>query len=166
MEKKHLLDVLEQSHNDFLDVLDTLDEQLMLEPKTIGNWSIKDLLMHLTLWETQLITLLFQVRNGQKPTTVHFSNQSDDDINERWHIEYQDRDLVNVLEDYYGIRDQTIRRVQEFSANDLFDSNRYPWAKGHALWEWIAGSSYEHEKEHLEELKQLLVRRNQNTISN
>lgn len=166
MEKKHLLDVLEQSHNDFLDVLDTLDEQLMLEPQTIGNWSIKDLLMHLTLWETQLITLLFQVRNGQKPMTVHFSNQSDDDINERWHIEYQDRDLVNVLEDYYGIRDQTIRRVQEFSANDLFDSNRYPWAKGHALWEWIAGSSYEHEKEHLEELKQLLVRRNQNSISN
>lgn len=158
MEKQNLLDVLEESHNNFLDVLDTINEELMLVPGTIGDWSIKDLLIHLTMWEAQLITLLYQVRNGQTPTSIHFSNLGDDEINERWYTQYRDRDLEFVLEDFYGVRDQTIRRVQEFSEKDLFDKDRFNWAKGHALWEWIAGSSYEHEKEHLDELQEFLTR--------
>jgi hypothetical protein len=153
MDKSKLLQVMEESRETLLSYLEQLDEKHLLTPGTINNWSVKDLLVHLTLWEAHLVTLLFQVRRGQKPNTIHFSNQSDDEINARWQVENQDRDLELVLDDFYGVRPQTIRRVREFSERDLFAVDRYPWAKGHALWEWIAGSSYEHEQEHLPDLQ-------------
>ena len=40
----------------------------MIQPGVVGQWSLKDILVHLTLWEAELVTLLFQARQGQKPS--------------------------------------------------------------------------------------------------
>lgn len=157
MNKAKLLQVLEDSRETLLSYIEQLEDEQMLAPKTVGGWSVKDLLVHLTLWEAHLITLLFQARQGQKPNTIHFSNLSDDEINARWQAENKDRDLELVLDDFYGVRPQTIRRVKEFSERDLFEAGRYSWANERALWEWIAGSSYEHEQEHLPDLQHYIA---------
>jgi hypothetical protein len=157
MNKQQMLDRLEKSRAEVLDLLDRLDEDQLIEPQTIGDWSVKDLLVHLTLWEAELITMLFQVRRGQTPTTLQFSDRSDDEINQLWTQEFSERDLEAALEDFYNIRAQTIRRTQEFSERDLFEPGRYRWAGKIALWEWIAGSTYEHDEEHLPELRQYVA---------
>ncbi|MFN2195849.1 MAG: ClbS/DfsB family four-helix bundle protein [Anaerolineales bacterium] len=162
MKKQDLVDLLENSHAAILDLLDRLDEDQLVEPDAIGIWSVKDLLVHLTLWEAELITMLFQVRRGQTPSTLHFSQLSDDEINAQWYRDYRDRDLEAALDDYYSIRAQTIRRVNEFSDRDLFEPRRYRWAGEHPLHDWLAGSTYEHEEEHLPELKQYVERITQN----
>lgn len=164
MNKEKLLDRLEESHTAILDLLDWLDEDQLGEPGTIGNWSVKDLLVHLTLWEAELITMLFQIRRGQTPTTLQFSERSDDEINQQWYQNFRDRDLEATLEDFYNIRDQTIRRVQEFSERDLFEAGRYRWAGNAPLWQWIAGSTIEHDEEHLQELIAFVERTKQNPV--
>lgn len=163
MNKAQIIQTLEDSRESVLAYLEQLDDKQLLKPGTIESWSVKDLLVHLTLWEAQLITLLFQARRGQKPNTIHFSNLSDDEINARWYRENKDRDLELVLDDFYGVRPQTIRRVKEFSERDLFEADRYAWAKDHALWEWIASNSYEHEQEHLPALQRYVAQINTNS---
>jgi hypothetical protein len=159
MKKEKLLGLLETSREEFMDLLDMLDDEDFHEPGAINTWTIKDLLVHLTVWEAQLVTLLWQAKGGQRPTTVHFENLSDDEINARWYEENKDRPLAIVMDDFYGVRNQTIRRVEEFSEADLNNPERYPWLKTHPLADWIAGSSYEHDQEHLPDLRMFVSRK-------
>jgi hypothetical protein len=159
MNKSELINSLEESREKFLDLLELLDEDDLLTPNAASDWSIKDLLVHLTMWEAQLITLIWQLKSGQKPTTIHFAGLSDDEINQKWYTENINRPLEFVLDDFYAVRDQTIRRVGEMSERDLTDPNRYPWLKGKTLWKIVAESSFEHEQEHIQALLAWVAKR-------
>ena len=153
MNKEDLLQKMEESRERFLEVIEGLDEAAFNVQGVVGDWSLKDILMHLTRWEAELVKLLWQVRQGQRPTTAHFSKESVDEINARWYNESRDRELESVLEDFHGVRAQTMHRVEAFLDKELIDSQRYKFLQGQALCDYIAGDSYEHEDEHLPEIK-------------
>lgn len=117
-------------------------------PGVIQQWSLKDLLVHLTRWEAELVKLLWQVKQGNQPTTVHFGRENTDTINERWFQESKSRPVEVVWKDFLAVREQTLRRVREFSESELTNPQQFKWLKGRALWEWIAEDSYKHEAEH------------------
>ena len=153
MNKHELIETLKQSRAALLAALDGLDNESMLEPALANGWSVKDLLAHLSAWEAQLITLLYQAAHGQTPTTIHFRQASIDETNARWEAENRERPLEQVLSDFRAIRAQTVRRLEPFSEADLFEPGRFAWAKGYALYEWVASDSYKHEGDHLEEVR-------------
>lgn len=41
---------------------------------------------------------------------------------------------------------------------DLFEKQRFAWMKGNALWQLIAGDTYEHYDEHLPSIRDWLAR--------
>jgi hypothetical protein len=153
MNKNDLLQRLEESRENFLALIDPLQDEQLIEPGVMETWSVKDILAHLTMWEAQLITLLFKVKQGKKPQTVHFQGDSVDAINQKWLEQHKGRDLHLVLSDFNGIRNQTILRVEMFSEADLVRSDRFPWAKGKPLWKWVAADTFEHEAEHAQHIQ-------------
>lgn len=153
MKKRELLERLETERDTLLSLVEDLPDEAYLEPGVQDDWNLKDLLAHLTMWEAQLITFLWAVRQGRKPDTVHFQDLSDDEINARWQRESRGRSLELVLDDFFGIRAQTIRRVDAFSEAELNNPALYPWLGGHTLVKWILGSSLEHDAEHLEVIR-------------
>ena len=155
MKKTELLEKLEQSRADFLELLEPLTEDELLEPVLAGGWTVKDVLVHLMLWEAELIKLLFQTQQGRTPQTILNGDEPEDKINARWYAQHKDRELEQALKDFDTIRDQTIRRVETFSDKDLTDPKRYPWLKGEPLWQWIVESTVEHEEEHIPEIRDL-----------
>lgn len=152
MKKEELMGALEDERERFLDAIDGLSDEALEQPGVVDGWSIKDLLTHLTMWEAELIKLLWQAKQGQKPSSVHFSHVAVDELNARWQKEMQDRSLERVMADFHSVRNQTIRRVEAFSDKDLNDANRYSWLGNRPLWEWVAGDSFQHEAEHREQI--------------
>jgi hypothetical protein len=152
MRKEELMGALEAERERFLDAIDGLSDEALEQPGVMDEWSIKDLLTHLTMWEAELIKLLWQAKQGQKPSSAHFSKTTVDELNARWRKEMQDRSLERVIADFHSVRNQTIRRVEAFSDKDLNDVKRYNWLGNRPLWEWIAGDSFEHEAEHREQI--------------
>jgi hypothetical protein len=148
MTKSEILTALNEGRERFLEAIEDLTPDQMKETGVVGEWSVKDILVHLTRWEAELVKLLWQASQGQKPTSAHFSSSSVDDLNARWYQESRSRPLERILEDFHGVRAQTVRRVEDFSDEDLTDPKRYLWLKDAPLWEWIAGDSFEHEAEH------------------
>ena len=148
MKKSEILASLEGERERFLDELEGLNEADLEIPGVLGEWSVKDILVHLSRWEAELVKLLFQAHNGQKPSSAHFTQQNVDDTNQQWFEEGRTRPIQRVLDDFHAVRNQTILRVEEFSERDLTDSKRYSWAKQIPLAEWIASDSFEHEAEH------------------
>ena len=147
MDKEEIIQTLEDSRENFLDAIESLSEEEMEKP-VFDQWSVKDILAHITMWEAELVKLLFQARQGIKPSTVHFSKESVDKRNEKWYRQNKDRSLEQVLDDFHGVRNQTIRRVEAYSNKELNDPNRYTWQQGTPLWRWIASDSFVHENEH------------------
>lgn len=152
MDKEELIAALTQTRERFLEVLKTLPDEAMVEPGVVGEWSVKDVLAHISRWEAELVKLLWQARQGVRPTTQLNSSEPYDEVNARWQQEDQSRPLERILQDFHGVRSQTIRRLEAFTDQELNDPQRFSWLGGKPLWSWVASDSFEHEAEHLEQI--------------
>jgi hypothetical protein len=152
MNINEILNKLETERERFLDAIEGLSDEDLQRPGVTGEWSIKDIMSHISRWEAELVKLLWQARQGQKPTSMHFTQVEVDATNLDWFKESQFRPLRSVLDDFHAVRNQTILRVEAFSDADLRDPDRYKWAKKQPLAEWIASDSFEHEAEHREQI--------------
>jgi hypothetical protein len=159
MDKGQILDALEDEREKFLEAIEDLSDEALQEPGVVGEWSVKDILCHLSAWEAELVKLLWQAKQGQNPSTVHFAGIPVDEINARWYEAYHSRILEDALSDLEGVRKQTLRRVEKFSDEALNDAQRYPWLQGYPLWEWIANDSFKHEAEHTAQIVEWRARR-------
>jgi hypothetical protein len=150
--KADMLSSLKTSREAMLEALDGLSDEGMHTPDVIGEWSIKDILVHLSLWEAELVTLLWQARQGRKPTTAQLSPETVDELNARWYVMHKDRALAQVMDDFQAVRHQTARRVDGFTEDELGDPNLFPWLDGEPLEHWIEEDSYGHEAEHMAQI--------------
>ena len=148
MTQDEILDALEDERENFLEAIDGLSDEQLQEPGVVGDWSVKDIMFHLTMWEAELVKLLWQAAQGIKPTTAHFSKTPVDELNAAWSVQSPGRTLEQVIDDFAGVRKQTSRRVSAFKDKDLTDPQRFSWLKDHPLWVWIAEDSFKHEAEH------------------
>lgn len=154
MKKSELIEKLQLSRQEFERELRGLDEQQMTEPGVMDDWSIKDILAHLCRWEGELVTMLFQMQQGIKPARAEIQSMDQvDRLNAKWHEEDQDRPLELILQDFRGLRKQTVRRVEDLSHQQLNDPEAFPWLRGEPLYRWIAVDTYEHEAEHLKYIR-------------
>ena len=119
MEKEELVSALKTGRADFLKLLQGFSDQQMEAPGVVEHWSIKDILVHLTRWEAEIIKLLWQAKQGITPTTAHFSGKTVDDINNLWYEESQSRSMKIVKDDFLGVRKQTIRRAEGYAVDRL-----------------------------------------------
>jgi hypothetical protein len=157
MTKTELLESLEDSRQELVEMLETLPEEMLLQPVRPDGWTIKDILAHLGYWEGQTVTLLFQAQRGMaKPTTVHFGKETVDELNQRWYAASQQRTMDAIWQDWFGVRKQLIRRVNELSEKDLTDPKQYPWMKGKPLYQLILSDTVEHEDGHADQIREWL----------
>jgi len=153
MIKEKIISELTRSREEILKLLEGISAEEMESPGVLEQWSLKDLLVHLTRWEAELVKLLWQAKQGIQPTTIHFSAEDTDAINERWYQQSRTRSSEIVWKDFLTVREQTLRRVEDFSDRELTDRQYYAWSRDKALWEWIADDSYSHEAEHAEHVR-------------
>jgi hypothetical protein len=148
MTKEEIITKLSASRENFLAAIQGLSDPDLTTKTVAGQWTVKDIMAHLTRWEAELVKLLWQARNNVKPTTIHFDLPPVDEINAKWYLESRESALHMVWSDFHGVRAQTVRRVKKFSSVELNDPQQYPWLDSNPLWQWIATDSFEHESEH------------------
>lgn len=149
MNPKDLLRALADTRAQTEAALAGLTEDQLVDPGVIGDWSVKDILAHLTAWEAELVTLLVKVKRGQKPTWP--APAEFDDLNTKWHKETKNRPLDRVLADWRGVRKQTVRQVEGLTEADL--NQKWGWLRNRVAHDLIAANSYSHEAEHLAQIQ-------------
>jgi hypothetical protein len=156
--RDEILEELENSRIQLLELLEPIPDETLIEPGTIGEWSIADVLAHLTAWESELVTLLMQVDQGKKPEKWLQAAADIQAYNDQRYQENKGRDLDRIFGDFHDVRIQLEEWLEEFSDRQLNDPDRYPWAKGRPLWLFIEECSFGHEEEHLEDLEEFVTR--------
>ena len=149
MNKTELLEELEDARKELFEMLEDLPDVMLLAPNVMGDWSIKDILAHLTYWEGQMVTMLFQIQRGiDRPSYLELNTRPEEEVNQQAHVMSKDRALEQIWQDWLGVRKQTIRRVSELNERDLTDPRRFSWLNNVPLAQWIADATFLHEEEH------------------
>ena len=152
MTKQEILDEIRQARAEMQQVLNGLANDTMLRPGVVAMWSVKDVLAHLSIWQSELITALSQL--DQPTRAPHIVEIEDiDEFNAEQYRANVRRPLDVILEDFEGVHKHLIKTVEELDEKTLNDARTFPWMEGEPLWYLIAENGYWHEQEHAEEIR-------------
>jgi hypothetical protein len=158
MDKVKILDEMRTKYAALEDILAPLDETQMTTEGVNGDWSIKDVLAHITAWHLRLLDRLHAAIWNEEPTLSGVvTDEEVDRLNEQIYKENKSRPLNDVLIDFRTTYLQIVDEVQAMNEEDLTDPHRFTWMKGNPLWYIVAGDTYEHYEEHLQPIQEWLL---------
>ena len=121
------------------------------QPGAVGVWSVKDVLAHIAYWERYTVPIVQAAARGETPDLVA------DDATERSNAsvvaQYYQRSLAAVIADWQQAREDLLEEIERLTDADLNDPDRFPWSEGRSLLDRIAGNSFDHEQEHIEQIR-------------
>jgi uncharacterized protein (TIGR03083 family) len=150
MTSAELVAALEAARAEMDAALAGLSDAQLTAPGAAGDWSVKDVLSHLTAWEAELVTGLAKFRRGQSAGKTDYTSAEIQAQNTRWHAENQGRPLERVLADFRGVRKQTLRQIEALTKTDL--NAPRPWLRQQTIVDWVKSWVLEHEIEHARHL--------------
>ncbi len=133
--KTQLLSELQDEQAAWEALLHTIDEERMTEPGVAGEWSIKDIVAHLTGWRQRTVSR-FQAALHHQPVSAtpwpaHL--QTDDEINVWMIVSNRDRSLATVLQENRAVFEQLAETLSAFPEAELMDPQRFDWLEGEPL---------------------------------
>ena len=147
MTKQELLKVIQKEREALEAALAGLTPEQMTAPGVMGEWSVKDILGHMALWESRLVTFLYSNERGVPPKMLHGQAEVDK-VNAESYAEQHERPLDRVLADYHAVHAQLLKRLDKLTDRDLSDPQRFKWMEGEPLEKLVAGDTFEHYAEH------------------
>lgn len=136
----------------------------LAEPGVEGHWSAKDVIAHVTVYDAWTADQLEGVLRGEtamvvRPDEPEGADTFDtDQRNAAYYEAYKDRPLDAILTEAERAFPRLLAAVEELPEDVLLERRRLEWLGGTALWELIAGNSYDHYAEHLAAIRAWLER--------
>jgi len=160
MEKTTLLEIIQREHDQFVALLAPLNDDVLCTSTFDGNWSIKDIMAHVSTWEQLCTGWIVAFLRGETPDPFSQMN-ADSGANERIFRENQHRSLQEVQENFSRTYQTFLKQVQDLtqtvSVEDLNRPqtwlNQLTWIQGQSLVGLIADNSYDHYRDHGQQIR-------------
>ncbi len=134
MNRSELLQGLQDEYRQWEALLDQIGPARMDQPGVAGDWSIKDVVAHLTGWRRRTVGRLQAAQRGEPDTPPPWPAQlqTDDEINAWIYAASQGRSVRDVLDESRDVFQQLLAAVEGLPDHVLEDVQRYmPWLEGH-----------------------------------
>lgn len=139
MTKVELLGLIHSGLADFESTLASFNDAQMVEAKVSDDWTVKDILAHITAWERWL---LHRLSGAMKTQPVSYSEADVNRINAEFHAASRTRSLADVQADFRRVHQEVLTAVEAQPAV----------VEGLPL-ELIANNTYGHYAEHLPSMR-------------
>jgi len=156
MDKTAFINTLKQSRAEWEALLAQVDEERMLQPGAAGKWSVKDVIVHVTWGEREIVPIMrTHVLAGSELWEL-----SDDERNEIVYQQNRDRPLQEILHEEQQAYADLLEAAQTLSDEDLNDSHRFKQMPEEWVpWQIIAGCSFKHYQDHMPSIREWLAQR-------
>ena len=150
MDKATFINTLEQSRAEWEALLAQVDEERMLQPGAAGKWSMKDVIVHVTWGEREIVPIM----RTRELVGSELWELSDDERNE---IEYQqnrERPLQEIRSEEQQAYADLLAAAQTLSDEDLNNPHRFQQMPEEWVpWQLFAGNSFKHYQDHMPALR-------------
>jgi hypothetical protein len=162
MNKSELLTRITTGYAELDGIIAPLNEAQLNGAGVNGDWSIKDTIAHIAAWQQSALARMRSAVQHETPAAHTLQDESDiggiDARNARFYEENKDRSPADILADFRSSYHGIVALIPTMNDSDLFEEQQFAWMKGSALWELIAGDTYEHYDEHLPSIRDWLAR--------
>jgi hypothetical protein len=148
--KSQLIEKIRRSRTELDALLNGMDPSLKTRPGVAGDWSVKDILAHITWHEREMLNVI------QEHALVS-SELWDLPLDQRNAIIYSQnkgRALKDVQDESATVFKSLMQALPSLTEEDLHDPSRFPdmppdWQP----WDLFAQNTYEHYEDHLADLR-------------
>ncbi len=155
MKKTDLIHQIQAARDQLESILNGLSDEELIHSAGPDQWSIKDIVAHITFWQQSMVQNLKRLQNGEP---AEFINGETDDVNEQVHSANILRPPELVMAEFNRSYKALLDVLQAFSEDDLNDADRFSFREGKPLHEYILGETAEHYQDHMSDLKAALER--------
>jgi hypothetical protein len=150
MDKTELLDTIGAEHARWEAVLEEVDEARMSEAGVVGEWSVKDLIAHITWSERQMVGML----RARAFVGSELWQLSQDERNAAIFEQNRHRSLKEVREEARQVFAQLLEELEGLTEEEVHDPGRFPGMPAEVPpWRIIAGNTFWHYREHTEDIR-------------
>jgi hypothetical protein len=124
-------------------------EARLIESGVEGEWSIKDIIAHITYFETWAADNVLAFCAGKPQPQAEYKGLEVDEENARIYERFHSKSLAQVLQDSRASFQRSIEAVQGLRDADLYDPEftRIPNAD-FTVFDLVAGDTFEHYNDH------------------
>ena len=160
MDRQKLLKQLDKAWTAFKESYAGFSDSQLTEPGVTGNWSVKDVIAHVTWGESEIAPVLrTHVLAGSD-----LWNLSDDERNEITYQQNKDRPLHDIVNEERQAYTALLEVVQQLSDEDLNDPHCFKnMPQEWRPWQLIAGNSFKHYEDHMPSLRDWLAKTKEET---
>jgi hypothetical protein len=164
MSKATFLETLQSEREQWEGLLAQPDEAQMVEPGVAGDWSVKDIIAHVTAYERGLVKWLEAASRGELLELPDLDHPDVDHRNAVIFAANRNRPLQDVLLESSHVFQQLAGLVQAVGEEELIDPQRTEWfvrprwGESRALWKCIADDAYNHYHQHIPDIRAWLKR--------
>jgi hypothetical protein len=144
--KTEMLEKIRSSHAALEKKFSKLTPEQMVWPGSMDNWSVKDILAHLTDWEQRLIEWYRAGLKGEVPETPApgMTWRQLPELNQVGYEKHKDESLERVLEVYRASYREVVTLVEGMTEEEIFTVGVYQWTRKDPLMVWIAANTNGH----------------------
>jgi hypothetical protein len=159
-DKTELLETMQSSYAAFEALLAPLSETQLTAPDVSGEWSIKDILVHLATWQGRAAEILEAAQRNEQPqlNPPIKTDEEMDRFNDATFAANCSRPLVEVKQNFHVSYQRLQAAVEALSENALFDPQHFAWTKEQPLWRTAEGDTFGHYQEHAPIIEAWLTR--------
>lgn len=155
MNKTTFLAKVKETHRDYESALAGLSEAQLLQPRTCGDWAVRDMVAHVTWYEKQMVAVL------QERALVGSDlwNASLEARNAAIHAENLDRTAAEILVESDKIFTEMVSLMDALTDEDLLHASQFREMPADWIpWQVIASNTFEHYPEHTEAIRRAFPR--------
>ena len=150
MNKMEFINNVKATHKEYETALEGLSYSQLTQPRTCGEWSVKDVIVHVSWHERQMVGVISTRTLGGSS----WWNISLEERNAAIHAENKDRPLEEVLRESQLIHAELMTQLETLSEEDLSKAENFKdmppdWKP----WEVIASNTFEHYPDHARDIR-------------
>lgn len=148
--KTEMFDLIHSTRTELTKMWQGLSEAQMLQvPGPQEDWSVKDMIAHLTWWENYMMLQILLVKAGQKVAGVKDYNA----VNAQVYQVNKELTLAQVLADFKQSLPRVIALLERLTWEEINGGLDY---RGDSILRFVGGDTFGHYYEHMEDLKQFI----------
>ena len=145
--KTQLLRLAEIVHQEELKYIDTLNDDEKNQIGKVDDWSIKDMLVHISVWKGIMAERLA----GRDSFEVIQIHPDFEDTNTEIYEKYKSLTWPETDELVRSCHNALIAGIDHLAEEDFMSTDRYPWQDYQVLWQRIYGTDIIHPALHISE---------------
>lgn len=159
MTKTRLLETLYARRAEWESLLAEVPVDRMAEPGVAGEWSVKDIIAHLTFHERWLADRLHENLRGEVYVPSADDRLDFDEANDRVFQQNRHRSVEDVLADARDVYQRLAAGLEAHSESFLIEPQHFPGVpQPVVIWHILRGNIYDHYEQHAPSIRNWLAR--------